>query len=43
MVAAPPPSGAVPFGYGIQAHMVHAGDAMIQQVMNSTKGMGFAG
>lgn len=41
VVAAPPPSGAVPFGYGIQAHMVHTGDAMIQQVMNSTKGMGF--
>jgi SH3-like domain-containing protein len=40
-VAAPPPSGAIPFGYGIQAHMVHTGDAMIQQVMASTKGMGF--
>ncbi|MCB0047467.1 MAG: SH3 domain-containing protein [Caldilineaceae bacterium] len=40
-VAAPPPSGAVPFGYGIQAHMVHTGDAMIQQVMASTKGLGF--
>ncbi len=42
VVAAPPPSGAaVPFGYGIQAHMVHTGDAMINQVMSSTKGMGF--
>ncbi len=46
-VAAPPiaaaaaPAGALPFGYGVQAHMVDTSDAMIQQVMGSTKGMGF--
>jgi hypothetical protein len=41
VVSAPPPSGAMPFGYGIQAHMVDTSDAMIDQVMNLTKGMGF--
>ena len=40
VVSAPPPSGGIPFGYGVQAHMVHNGD-MINQVMGSTKGMGF--
>ncbi len=41
VVSAPPPSGALPFGYGIQAHMVDTSDDMIAQVMASTKGMGF--
>jgi hypothetical protein len=42
-VAAPAPSNtSIPFGYGVQAHMVHTGDAMINQVMASTKGMGFS-
>ncbi|MGL4649106.1 MAG: hypothetical protein ACRC1H_06845, partial [Caldilineaceae bacterium] len=41
VVSAPPPSGAMPFGYGVQAHMVDTSDAMIEQVMNMTKGMGF--
>jgi uncharacterized protein YraI len=41
VVSAPPPSGAMPFGYGIQAHMVDTSDAMIDQVMSMTKGMGF--
>ena len=35
------PAGALPFGYGVQAHMVDTSDAMIQQVMGSTRGMGF--
>jgi hypothetical protein len=41
VVAAAAPAGALPFGYGVQAHMVDTSDAMIQQVMGSTKGMGF--
>ncbi len=41
VVSAPPPSGAIGFGYGIQAHMVDTSDAMIDQVMSMTKGMGF--
>ena len=41
VVSAPPPSGGIPFGYGVQAHMVHTSDDMINQVMGSTKGMGF--
>lgn len=41
VVSAPPPSGGLPFGYGVQAHMVDTSDDMIQQVMASTKGMGF--
>lgn len=41
VVSAPPPSGAMPFGYGVQAHMVDTSDAMIAQVMSSVKGMGF--
>jgi len=41
VVSAPPPSGALPFGYGMQAHMVDTSDDMINQVMASTKGMGF--
>ena len=39
VVAAPAPSGAVPFGYGVQAHMVDNGQA--GQVMSVTQGMGF--
>lgn len=39
VVAAPPPSGAIPFGYGVQAHMVDNGQA--GQVMAMTQGMGF--
>ncbi len=31
----------MPFGYGVQAHMVDTSDAMIAQVMSSVKGMGF--
>ena len=42
-VAAPPPVaapiGGIPFGYGIQAHMVHAGNE--DKVMSMTRGMGF--
>ncbi len=41
IVAAAAPAGALPFGYGVQAHMVDTSDAMIEQVMGSTKGMGF--
>lgn len=41
VVSAPAPSGALPFGYGVQAHMVDTNDDMINQVMASTKGMGF--
>ena len=41
VVSAPPPSGGLPFGYGIQAHMVDTSDAMISQVMGMTRGMGF--
>lgn len=39
VVSAPPPSGGIPFGYGVQAHMVHANNE--GQVMNMTQGMGF--
>ena len=42
VVSAPPPSGGIPFGYGVQAHMVHTSGDMINQVMGSTKGMGFS-
>lgn len=38
-VAAPPPSGGGSFGYGVQAHMVHAGNEGL--VMSLTQGMGF--
>jgi uncharacterized protein YraI len=38
-VNAPPPSGGIPFGYGVQAHMVHNDQA--GQVMAVTAGMGF--
>lgn len=41
VVSAPPPSGGVPFGYGVQAHMIDTSDGMISQVMGSVKGMGF--
>lgn len=41
VVSAPPPSGGLPFGYGLQAHMVDTSDAMIQQVIAMTKGLGF--
>lgn len=41
IVSAAAPAGALPFGYGVQAHMVDTSDAMIQQVMGSTRGMGF--
>ncbi|NJN82748.1 MAG: SH3 domain-containing protein [Caldilineaceae bacterium] len=39
VVSAPPPAGGIPFGYGVQAHMVHNDQA--GQVMASTQGMGF--
>jgi spore germination protein YaaH/uncharacterized protein YraI len=42
VLSAPPPSGAIPFGYGIQAHMVDTSDGMIAQVMGSVKGMGMS-
>ncbi|MEM7134851.1 MAG: SH3 domain-containing protein [Chloroflexota bacterium] len=35
----PPPAGGIPFGYGVQAHMVHAGNEGL--VMNLTQGMNF--
>ena len=38
-VVAPPPSGGTGFGYGIQAHMIHNGQA--PQVMSMIQGMGF--
>ncbi len=38
-VSAPPPSGGMPFGYGVQAHMVDNGQAA--QAMQVTKAMGF--
>jgi uncharacterized protein YraI len=38
-VSAPPPSGGVAFGYGVQGHMVDTG--MAGQVMGMTKNMGF--
>jgi hypothetical protein len=41
VVSAPPPGGAIPFGYGVQAHMVDTSDDMIAQVMGSVRGLGF--
>ncbi len=41
VVSAPAPSGGIPFGYGIQAHVVDTSDGMISQVMGSARGMGF--
>ncbi len=38
-VSAPRPSGGIPFGYGVQAHMVHNDQAGL--VMQKTAGMGF--
>ncbi|MFN8441161.1 MAG: SH3 domain-containing protein [Caldilineaceae bacterium] len=41
VVSAPAPAGGIPFGYGIQAHMIDTSDGMISQVMGSAKGLGF--